>query len=312
MKFEHTSVMPREVHEHQNLKPGNICVDCTLGGAGHAQATLKAILPNGKLIGIDQDLDAITHAKEVLHPFKNETLLCHNNFSELPQILSQNNIKGVHSILLDLGFSLNQLRNGNRGFSFQKEEPLDMRMDIRNELTAFEIINTFKENELVDLFFKFGEEKLSRRIARRITKERANAPIQTSMELAQIVSKAVPPKQKYAQRIHPATRVFQALRIAVNAELEQLETFLKTAPSLLLPGGRLLVISFHSLEDRIVKQAIRKFENGCTCPKGLPICLCGFIPQLKSVFKKPMIPTQKEINSNPMARSSKLRVAEKI
>ncbi len=304
--------MPHQVHEHQNLKPGNISVDCTLGGAGHAIATIKAILPGGTLIGIDQDLDAIYHAKKRLHPFKENVLLFHSNFSDLPNILNSNGISGVNSILLDLGFSLNQLKNGKRGFSFNKNEPLDMRMDIRNDLTASEIINSFRENELVDIFFKFGEEKFSRRIARRIVETRKNNPIQTSLELAQIIKKAIPAKFVYSQRIHPATRVFQALRIAVNAELERLENFMKIVPSLLLKGGRLCVISFHSLEDRIVKQALRKFENGCTCPKDLPICLCGFVPQMKSIFKKPLIPTKEEIEFNPMARSSKLRVAQKI
>jgi len=312
MGFEHTSVLPQEVHKHQNLKPGNICVDCTLGGAGHALATLKAILPKGKLIGIDQDIDAITHAKKILQPFEENVLLFHSNFSDLHKILDSIGINGVNSILLDLGFSLNQLKNGNRGFSFNKNEPLDMRMDIRNDLTAFEIINSFQETELVDIFFKFGEEKFSRRIARRIVMERVKNPIHTSFELAQLVKKAIPGKFAYGQRIHPATRVFQALRIAVNKELERLQQFMERVPSLLLKGGRLCVISFHSLEDRIVKQALRKFEAGCTCPKDLPVCLCGFKPQMKSVFKKPLIPTKEEIDANPMARSSKLRVAQKI
>jgi len=312
MGFEHTSVMAQEVHEHLNLKPGNISVDCTLGGAGHALATIKTILPDGLLIGIDQDLDAIEHAKKFLHSFKENVQLFHNNFSDLPQILSSNSIKGVNSILLDLGFSLNQLKNGNRGFSFNKNEPLDMRMDIRNDLTAFEIINSFQVDELVNIFFKFGEEKFSRRIARRIVEARKNTAINTSFELAQIITKAIPAKFVYGQRIHPATRTFQALRIVVNRELELLESFMKIVPSLLLKGGRLCVISFHSLEDRIVKQAVRKFEDGCTCPKDLPICLCGFVPQMKSVFRKPLVPTKEELEINPMARSSKLRVAQKI
>ncbi|MBU0465526.1 MAG: 16S rRNA (cytosine(1402)-N(4))-methyltransferase RsmH [Proteobacteria bacterium] len=312
MGFEHTSVMSQEVHEHQNLKPGNISVDCTLGGAGHALATIKAILPDGLLIGIDQDLDAIDHAKKTLQPFKENVRLFHNNFSDLPEILNANGIKGVNSILLDLGFSLNQLKNGNRGFSFNKNEPLDMRMDIRNDLTAFKIINSFQEDELINIFFKFGEEKFSRRIAKRIVETRNDSPINTSSELAQIITKAIPAKFVYAQRIHPATRVFQALRIAVNRELERLETFMEIVPSLLLKGGRLCVISFHSLEDRIVKQALRKFEGGCTCPKTLPICLCGFVTQMKSIFRKPLVPTKEEIALNPMARSSKLRVAQKV
>jgi len=312
MGFEHTSVMPQEVHKHQNLKPGNISVDCTLGGAGHALETIKAILPKGTLIGIDQDLDAINHAKKILHPFKENALLFHSNFSDLPTILTSIGIKGVNSILLDLGFSLNQLKNGNRGFSFNKNEPLDMRMDIRNDLTAFEIINSFPESELADIFFKFGEEKFSRRIAKKIVETRRHAPIHTSVELAQMVSEVIPAKIKFKTRIHPATKTFQALRIVVNRELERLEKFMETVPSLLLKQGRLCVISFHSLEDRIVKKALRKFEEGCTCPKDLPICLCGFVPQMKSVFRKPLIPTQKEIDINPMARSAKLRVAQKL
>lgn len=303
--------MPQEVHEHQNLKPGNICVDCTLGGAGHALATIKAIQPDGMLIGIDQDLDAISHVKKVLHPFKDNARLFHSNFSDLPDILQSNGIKGVNSILLDLGFSLNQLKNGKRGFSFKKNEPLDMRMDIRNDLTAFEIINSWQEKELVNIFFKYGEEKFSKRIARKIVGARQDKPINTSFELAGIVTKAIPAKFVYSQRIHPATRVFQALRIEVNKELERLEKFMEIVPSLLLKGGRLCVISFHSLEDRIVKKALRKFENNCTCPKDLPICLCGFVPQMKSVFRKPLIPTKEETKINPMARSAKLRVAQK-
>jgi len=312
MEFEHRSVMPEEVHEYQNLKPGNICVDCTLGGAGHALATIQQILPDGILFGIDQDLDAITHAEKILAPFKKNVRLFHNNFINLPAILNSNGIEGVNSIILDLGFSLNQLKNAGRGFSFNKNEPLDMRMDMRNDLTASKIINSYQENELADLFFKFGEEKFSRRVAKRIVEKREEKEINTSLELAQIVKMAIPAKNVFSQRIHPATRVFQALRIAVNQELEKLEKFMERVPSLLKKGGRLCVISFHSLEDRIVKQALRKFEEGCTCPKELPVCLCGFIPTMKSVFRRPLIPTREEIELNPMARSSKLRVAQKL
>lgn len=312
MGFEHTSVMPKEVHAYQNLKPGDICVDCTLGGSGHALSTIKAILPHGMLLGIDQDMDAIVNARKVLAPFEKNTRLFHHNFSSLPQILQSNGIGGVNSILLDLGFSFNQLVNGNRGFSFNKDEPLDMRMDIRTSLTASQIINTYTEKELVHIFFTFGEEKLSRKITRAILKKRTQAPIETSRELAQTIVEATPAKLIFQQKIHPATRVFQALRIEVNQELAQLETFMKTLPSLLLKGGRICIISFHSLEDRIVKHALRKFENGCTCPRELPRCMCGFVPQLRSISKKPLLPTPAEIESNPMARSSKLRVAEKI
>ncbi|MBU0971698.1 MAG: 16S rRNA (cytosine(1402)-N(4))-methyltransferase RsmH [Proteobacteria bacterium] len=312
MGFEHTSVMPKEVHEYQNLKPGDICVDCTLGGSGHALSTIRAILPNGTFVGIDQDMDAIANAKKVLHPFEKNTQLFHSNFSKLPEILESCGITGVNSILLDLGFSFNQLVNGNRGFSFNKDEPLDMRMDIRTSLTARQVVNTYTEKELVSIFFKFGEERFSRKLARTIIKKREEAPIETSKELAQILVDATPGKKIFTQKIHPATRVFQALRIEVNQELARLETFMNVIPSLLVKGGRVCIISFHSLEDRIVKHGLKKFEAGCTCPREFPHCMCGFVPRLRSILKKPLVPTQAEIDANPMARSSKLRVAERI
>jgi 16S rRNA (cytosine1402-N4)-methyltransferase len=312
MGFEHRSVMPIQVHEHQNLRPGCICVDCTLGGSGHALETIRAILPDGLLIGIDQDMDAIEHAKKILHPFKDNTQIVHSNFIRLPEILQSMNLKAVDSILLDLGFSLNQMKNAERGFSFNRDEPLDMRMDTQNALTAFDIVNTFEEKELADIFFKYGEEKFSRKIAGAITKTRQKAAIRTSLELARIITDAIPAKSRYSRHIHPATKVFQALRIAVNGELEKLEQFMESVPDLLVKGGRLCIISFHSLEDRIVKQALRKFENGCTCPRELPVCLCGFVPKMRQVFKKPLTPAKEEIRNNPMARSAKLRVAERI
>lgn len=297
---------------HQNLKPGHICVDCTLGGAGHALSTIRAILPDGMLIGIDQDIDAIDHATAQLSPYKDHVRLFHSNFSDLPRILSILGIAGANAIVLDLGFSLNQLKHSKRGFSFNQNEPLEMRMDIRNPLTASEIVNSFPENELAGLFFKYGEEKYSRSIARKIVEERTKAPIQTSQALSQVIVAAVPKKSAAKQRIHPATRVFQALRIAVNNELGHLESFMDQAPSFLLKGGRLCVISFHSLEDRIVKQSLRRFENGCTCSKSLPKCQCGFVPSMKSVFRKALVASREETEQNPMARSAKLRVAEKV
>ena len=312
MDFEHTSVMPKQVQEHQALKPGNICVDCTLGGAGHALETVRAIMPDGMLIGIDQDLAAIEHAKKILQPFDKNTRLFHSNFSELPRILETSQIQGADSIIVDLGFSLHQIKNSNRGFSFNRDEPLDMRMDTRKLLTASEIVNSYREKDLADLFFLYGEEKYSRRIARRIVQERGVQNIESSSTLAGIVADAVPGGRSFAQRIHPATRVFQALRIAVNQELEKLTQFMAQVPDLLVRGGRLLVISFHSLEDRIVKQSIRQHADGCTCPKELPTCVCGFVPSLKPVFKKPLVPDADEISANPMARSAKLRVAQRI
>ena len=312
MEFEHTSVMPEQVHEYQNLTPGDICVDCTLGGSGHALSTIRAICPGGRLIGIDQDMDAIGNAKEKLSAYQDNIRLYHRNFSDLPQILAQEGIDGADSILLDLGFSLNQLTRSRRGFSFQKDEPLDMRMDTRNPLTAHEVVNQYTETRLADIIFKYGEERFSRRIAAAIIKARAKAPIETSGALSTLVAGAIPAKSAAKQKIHPATRTFQALRIEVNQELERLENFMAQVPSMLAKGGRICIISFHSLEDRIVKQRLRSFENGCTCPKELPQCLCGFVPSMKSITRKPIIASPKEIAANPMARSAKLRVAQKL
>lgn len=312
MIFEHTSVMPNQVHAYQNLKPGDICVDCTLGGCGHAMATLKTIGSDGLLIGIDQDIDAITNARKVLHPFEDNIRLYHNNFSDLPDILEDAGINGVNSILLDLGFSLNQLTQSKRGFSFKKDEPLDMRMDTRNSLTAHQVVNTYSEKQLTDIFFTYGEERFSRRMARAITEKRACNPITNSLELAGVIEKAMPARAKAKQKIHPATRVFQALRIVVNRELERLETFIQAVPSMLVKGGRISIISFHSLEDRIVKQRLRAFEKGCTCPRQFPLCVCGFVKQMESVTRKPVTADPDELKANPMARSAKLRVAQKV
>ncbi len=312
MVLEHTPVMPQEVLLHQNLKPGDVCVDGTLGGCGHALKTIGAIMPTGILIGIDQDMDAIENAKQVLGPFKDNVLLFHKNFSELRNILNSLKIDAVNSILIDLGFSLHQIEKSNRGFSFRKEEPLDMRMDTRTQQTAMDIVSSFAENDLANLLYEYGEEKLSRRIAGKIVQARQIAPIKTSRQLADIVKAAVPAKIAFARKIHPATRTFQALRIAVNRELDVLESFMTLIPSCLKKDGRVSIISFHSLEDRIVKKALRKYEQGCTCPRDLPRCLCGFTPTMESISRKPFIPTRAEIESNPMARSAKLRVAKKI
>ena len=312
MAFEHTSVMPKEVQKYLQLKPGNTCVDCTLGGSGHAMQSVKAILPTGKFIGIDQDTDAIANAKIIFKDHPQNTFLIHDNFVNLPDILESLEVEGADGIILDLGLSLNQLKNSKRGFSFQKNENLDMRMDTRGQLTAMEIVNSFNEKDLADIFYKYGEERMSRKIAKNIVKEREKKPINTSDILAQIVKKSIPAKISFKKKIHPATKVFQALRIYVNKELEYLEIFMKNIPDLLNKNGRLVVISFHSLEDRIVKKQIKSFEAGCTCPRELPRCACGFEQKLKSVFKKPLTPSLEEINLNPMARSAKMRVSKRV
>lgn len=312
MGFDHTSVMPAEILAYQNLKPGDICVDGTLGGAGHARSTLQAILPGGLLIGIDQDPDAISHARNVLQPFKQHIILVHDNFSNLPAILDQHAIDHVNAIVVDLGFSLNQITRAQRGFSFNRDEPLDMRMDTTQNMTADIIVNTFSQEALADLFFSFGEEKFSRRIARAIVREREAHPLKTTRQLTDIVLNTIPGSQAAGSRIHPATRIFQALRIAVNRELDHLSRFMAQVPDLLVKGGRICIISFHSLEDRIVKQHLKTFEAGCTCPKTLPRCVCHKKPVMRSLVKKPVTPTPEEVAANPMARSARLRVAERL
>jgi 16S rRNA (cytosine1402-N4)-methyltransferase len=312
MGFDHTTVMPAEIFFYQNLKPGDLCVDGTLGGAGHARATLEAILPDGLLIGIDQDLDAISHARTLLQSFNRNIRLVHDNFSHMSAILEQHHIRQVHSIVLDLGFSFNQITRAHRGFSFNRDEPLDMRMDTRQNMTADIIVNTFSQEALTDLFFSYGEEKFSRRIARAIVQERSDHPLKTTRQLTDIVLKAIPRAKAAGSKIHPATRIFQALRIAVNRELDHLSRFMEQVPDLLIKGGRVCIISFHSLEDRIVKQHLKTFEASCTCPKTLPRCVCHKKPVMKSVVKKPVTPTPGEVAANPMARSARLRVAERV
>jgi 16S rRNA (cytosine1402-N4)-methyltransferase len=336
--FTHISVLQTEACNYLNLKSGGIFVDGTLGGSGHARSILQSILPNGRLIGIDQDIDAVKNAEMLLAEFLapdiapatgdlnnlgNVNAVCnrkssgnvnivHGNFSTLLAILDSLGLKSVDGILLDLGLSFHQLMESQRGFSFQKDEPLDMRMDSRNQTTAADIINEYSESALTDIFFRYGEERMSRKIARRIVETRVVSPIATTKELASIVKQVMPTKLLKTQKIHPATRVFQALRIEVNSELEHLEKFMSHVPDMLNIGGRLCVISFHSLEDRIVKHSIRSWENGCTCPKKMPECLCGFVPKLKAIVKKPIMPDMNEIRGNPLSRSARLRVAERI
>jgi 16S rRNA (cytosine1402-N4)-methyltransferase len=312
MPYKHVSVMPAEVLDCLNCRPGKIYVDCTLGGSGHAGAIAEKIIPDGLLIGMDQDKAAIQNAKNVLKPYEKNIRLFHDNFINLPQILPQLNIPAVDGILLDLGLSLYQLEGSGRGFSFKKDEPLDMRMDIRAGKTAEDLINTMGDRELAKIFWEYGEERWARQIARKIVKERMHQPIRSSKRLAQIVWDAVPAKALFARKIHPATRVFMALRIAVNKELERLASFMEIAPDLLNPKGRICVLSFHSLEDRIVKHRIRELEKECTCPPSFPICVCKTKRVLRSLTRKALKPTEQEIRANPMARSARLRGAEKI
>lgn len=304
--------MPNEVLHYLNPKPGGIYVDGTLGGAGHSLAILEKISPDGILIGIDQDIDAIKNAERKLADYTGSIRLVHSNFDLLPEILEELQIERVDGILIDIGLSQHQLERSGRGFSFQKDEPLDMRMDIRAEKKAEDFVNTMDAKSLADIFFRFGEEKFSRQIARKIVQERDRLPITTSKMLADLVYDTIPAKAIAKQKVHPATRIFQALRIVVNRELERLQTFLDNFPALLNSEGRLCVLSFHSLEDRLVKKKIRELEKECVCPPDFPICVCDTVKQVKALTKKVIRPTQEEIDSNPMARSTRLRACEKL
>jgi 16S rRNA (cytosine1402-N4)-methyltransferase len=308
MAYRHIPVMRSEVLEYLNCRPGKIYVDGTLGGAGHARDICERIMPDGLLIGIDQDPAAIANAGIVLESFAARVRLVHENFAQISNVLSQLGITGVDGILLDLGLSLNQLENSGRGFSFQREEPLDMRMDPRAPETAADLVNGLTEDELRRIFQEYGEERFAGRIVRRIAAERRRAPVRTSGELARIVCAAVPGRS----RIHPATRVFMALRIAVNRELERLEEFLDQVPHCLNREGRLCILAFHSLEDRIVKHRLRALAQGR--PPESP-----FAPNrervpgvLKVLTKKVLRPGPEEIAANPMARSTRLRAAERV
>jgi len=312
MSYKHIPVMLSEVVHYLNCKPGKIYADCTLGGSGHASAILEKIIPDGILIGIDQDIDAIKNAKKKLKPYELNIHLFHDNFVNLPKILSQLNITAVDGILLDLGISFHHLDSSGRGFSFRKDEPLDMRMNIESDTTAEELINTMDEKSLAEIFFKYGEERYSRKIAKKIVHARKQKKIKSSRQLSEIVCKAVSGKASSRRRIHPATRVFMAVRIAVNKELDMLNSFMETSVDLLKPEGRFCILSFHSLEDRIVKKKIKILEGRCICPPALPRCVCNKPRVIRSLTKKVLRPTEEEIAANPMARSARMRAVEKL
>lgn len=304
--------MPVEAIAYLNCRPGGCYVDCTLGGAGHAGQICEKILPGGTLIGIDQDIDAVRYAREVLVPCKATVHIFHDNFINLPRILGRLKISAVDGILLDLGLSLHQIEASGRGFSFHRDEPLDMRMNTDSGITAGDILNHESEIALAKIFRDYGEERRARSIARKIVYERKKQPIRTSGQLTRLVINALPKKGRHGRKIHPATRIFMALRIAVNNELERLEEFLTSAGNCLNPGGRLCVLSFHSLEDRIVKQQFAALARGCICPSEFPQCVCDNQPTVRILTRKVVRPTTEEIAANPMARSTKLRALEKL
>ena len=312
MSYRHIPAMLNEVVNYLNCRPGKVYVDGTLGGCGHARAVCEKIIPGGTFIGIDQDIDAISNAETVLKDYSSIIHLFHGNFIRLPEFLTRLQIESIDGILLDLGMSQHHIENSGRGFSFNKDEPLDMRMDIQSKITAEKLVNILPQAELQKIFKEYGEERRAKQIARNIISIRRHKKISSSKQLAQIVVNSTPAKAASKSKIHPATRVFMALRIAVNKELERLMTFLDDVVEVLNPGGRLCVLSFHSLEDRIVKQHFKALEKGCTCPPQLPQCACGKEPQLRILTKKVVRPTEEEIAANPMARSTRLRTAEKL
>jgi len=310
MAFEHKPVLFYETVDGLNIKPDGVYVDCTLGGAGHSSLVLSR-LTTGRLIALDQDMAAIENAKIKLSPYEGKFELVHTNFEEVGQVLSRLCPEGIDGAMIDLGVSSYQLDTPERGFSYHHDAPLDMRMDQKNPLSAKEVVNTYSQTELCRILRDYGEEKRFSSIARAIVKAREEKEIETTLELAEIIKSAFPPKERFEGK-HPARRSFQAIRIEVNRELDVIPTTLAQLVDHLKPGGRLCVITFHSLEDRVVKECIRDYIEGCTCPRDFPVCVCGFQPKLKNVTRKPIVPGKEEETENPRSRSAKLRIAEKL
>ena len=307
---KHISVLLDECIENLNIKPDGIYLDGTLGMGGHS-FEIASRLSTGRLICIDRDETAIERAGRRLAPFGDKVTLVHGNFSDAASILDSLNIAEVDGMLFDLGVSSPQLDEGQRGFSYMAQAPLDMRMDQGSGITAYDVVNTWDENRLNRILWDYGEERYARRITGAIIKHREQKPIENTQELVDIIRSAMP-AAALREKQHPAKRSFQAIRIAVNDELGAIASMMETAPDKLRRGGRLCVISFHSLEDRIVKSGIQAREHGCTCPREAPVCTCGFVQTLRSVTRKPILPTEEEIERNPRARSAKLRVAERV
>ncbi|MDP4109018.1 MAG: 16S rRNA (cytosine(1402)-N(4))-methyltransferase RsmH [Bacillota bacterium] len=310
MEFIHEPVLLNECIEALGIKPDGIYVDATTGGAGHSAEIAKR-LKNGRLICIDRDSDALNAAKVRLSPFADRVIFIKSNFGNLSRALNEAGITAINGILFDLGVSSYQLDAPERGFSYMNDGPLDMRMDKSQTLTAYDIVNTWPEEELARILFEYGEERFSRRIANSIATKRAAAKIETTAELAKLIASAMPAASR-REKQHPAKRSFQAIRIAVNSELDEVEKALNEAVPLLITGGRIAVITFHSLEDRIVKQTYREKSKGCTCPPDFPVCVCGKKPELKIINRKSILPGDKELGENPRSRSAKLRTAEKL
>lgn len=309
VEYAHKSVLLEECLEALHIRPDGIYVDGTLGRAGHSLEIVRR-LERGRLIGIDRDLTAIEAAKERLAPWMDRVTLIHGNFADLDQELRENGISGADGMLFDLGVSSPQLDDASRGFSYMQDAPLDMRMDTSAPLTAYEVVNQWSYEELRRILYEYGEERYAPAIAKAVVRTRETRAIETTLELVDVIKGAMPPAA-LREKQHPAKRSFQAIRIAVNGELDALPPMLKAAVDFLNPGGRLAVITFHSLEDRIVKRAMQDMARGCTCPPEFPVCVCGKKPKIKLLTRKPIVSGTAELADNPRARSAKLRVAEK-
>mgnify|MGYP004665815031 FL=1 len=310
IEFSHRSVLLAECIEALAIRPEGIYVDGTAGGGGHS-AAIASHLESGRLIAIDQDEAAIEAAGKRLAPFGERAVVVRSNFSELERVVHEQGYEQIDGLLLDLGVSSYQLDTAERGFSYSADAPLDMRMDKRKALTAYEVVNTYSEAALKKILYDYGEERFAPSIAASIVRERARKPIETTSELSELIKRSIPPFAREGGH-HPAKRSFQAIRIEVNGELAIIEPTIRTAVSLLRPGGRLAVITFHSLEDRPVKQTMADLARGCTCPKEFPVCVCGRKPVVRVITRKPILPSAKELEENPRSRSAKLRVAEKL
>ena len=310
MEFVHKSIMLEEVIESLAIKPNGIYVDGTLGGAGHSSEIVKRLGEDGRLIGIDQDGEAIEAATKRLKPYKDKVTIVRSNYAQMKEVLRDLGIHKVDGILLDLGVSSYQLDNAERGFTYREDVPLDMRMDQRQTKTAKDIVNDYSEMELYHIIRNYGEDKFAKNIAKHIVQARQKAPIETTGQLIEVIKAAIPKKVR-ATGGHPAKKTFQAIRIECNRELDVLKDSIDAMIDLLNPGGRLCIITFHSLEDRIVKRAFKKNENPCTCPPNFPVCVCGNVSKGKQLTRKPIIPGEEELEYNKRAKSSKLRVFER-
>lgn len=311
MEFNHTSVLFHECIDGLNIKEGGIYVDGTLGGGGHSSGICERLNTEGLLIGIDRDRDALEAAGKRLASYSCKKALIQSNYSDIKDVLDELKVSEIDGALLDLGVSSFQLDNPERGFSYMHDAPLDMRMSQSDTFTAYDVVNGYDAKELKNVIFKYGEERWAARIAEFIVKKRKEKKIETTFELVDIIKAAIPAKAR-REGPHPAKRTFQAIRIEVNDELGQLEKAVEAFCDVLAPGGRLCIITFHSLEDRIVKEIINRRTNPCTCPKEFPVCVCGKKADIKKISNKPIVPTPRELEANPRSRSAKLRIAEKL